>query len=63
MNEEGMSEDGVIKLLEEARSMDIDYRRVFSSMCTIPHPIAVKAYNMFIASNAGTPVSLRELKN
>ncbi len=55
MNEEGMSEDEVIRLLEEARSMDIDYRRVFSSMCTIPHPIAVKAYNMFIASNAGDP--------
>jgi Glutamate decarboxylase and related PLP-dependent proteins len=63
MNEEGMSEDGVIKLLEEARSMDIDYRRVFSSMCTIPHPIAVKAYNMFIASNAGDPGIFKGTKN
>jgi tyrosine decarboxylase/aspartate 1-decarboxylase len=62
MNEEGMSEDGVIKLLEEARSMDIDYRRVFSSMCTIPHPIAVKAYDMFIASNAGDPGIFRGTK-
>jgi len=45
----------VLKELEELRSKDIPYKRVLSSMCTVPHPIAVKAHVMFIETNLGDP--------
>lgn len=37
------------------KSEDRGYRKVLSSMCTLPHPIAVKAHEMFIESNLGDP--------
>jgi tyrosine decarboxylase/aspartate 1-decarboxylase len=49
----------VLKELEVFRSKDIDYKRVLSSMCTIPHPIAVKAHEMFINANLGDPAIFR----
>lgn len=45
----------VIKELKRFRSKDIPYHRVLSSMCTIPHPIAVEAHKLFIETNLGDP--------
>ncbi len=45
-------------MLDELRSIrqeDISYSRVLSSMCTIPHPTAVKAHELFIETNLGDP--------
>jgi len=53
MNQEGLSEEEVLSLLSSARLRDIPYERVLSSMCTIPHPVAVKAHMQFIESNLG----------
>lgn len=45
----------VIEELKRYRSMDIPYSRVLSSMCTIPHEIAVRAHQLFINTNLGDP--------
>jgi len=45
----------VLEELEEFRRMDIPYDRVLGSMCTVPHPIAVKAHMMFLETNLGDP--------
>ncbi len=45
----------VMDELRSYRSKDIPYSRVLSSMCTVPHPIAVKAHIMFIETNLGDP--------
>ncbi len=50
-----VSEDDVLEELESYLSKDVPYSRVLSSMCTNPHPIAVKAHCMFIRSNLGDP--------
>ena len=55
MLEDGLPEDDVIRRLASVREKDRGYRKVLSSMCTIPHPIAVKAHNIFIESNLGDP--------
>ncbi len=47
--------DEVLKELEHYLSKDIPYSRVLSSMCTNPHPIAVKAHCMFLRTNLGDP--------
>ncbi|AGK60831.1 tyrosine decarboxylase MnfA [Archaeoglobus sulfaticallidus PM70-1] len=44
-----------IRILKEFRSQDIPYNRVLSSMCTTPHPLALKAHEMFIETNLGDP--------
>ena len=41
--------------LSSFRAKDIPYSRVLSSMCTTPHPIAVKAHELFIETNLGDP--------
>ncbi|MGA9100202.1 MAG: tyrosine decarboxylase MfnA, partial [Methanotrichaceae archaeon] len=55
MIEEGLTEDEVLKILEEMRARDHCYDRFFSTMCTQPHPIAVRAHNMFLETNLGDP--------
>jgi tyrosine decarboxylase/aspartate 1-decarboxylase len=52
----------VIDELTRIRAKDIPYSRVLSSMCTIPHPIAVKAHIMFIETNLGDPGIFRGTK-
>ncbi|WP_456327347.1 tyrosine decarboxylase MfnA [Archaeoglobus sp.] len=46
-------------MLEEFRRKDFPYSRILSSMCTIPHPIAVKAHIEFINANLGDPAVFR----
>ncbi len=45
----------VLKELESYLSRDLQYSRILSSMCTNPHPVAVKAHTMFIRTNLGDP--------
>ena len=45
----------VLEELLEFRLKDISYKRVLSSMCTVPHPLAVKAHVMFLETNLGDP--------
>ena len=55
MDEKGLLEEEVFEELNCFSNSDSNFRKVLSSMCTIPHPIAVKAYNQFIHSNIGDP--------
>ena len=48
-----------LKELKEFRKRDIPYTRVLSSMCTLPHPIAIKAHIEFISVNLGDPAIFR----
>jgi len=43
----------IIKELEEAKKMDASFENILGSMCTPPHEIAIKAYEMFIETNLG----------
>ncbi len=45
----------IIRELMNYRERDIPYSRVLSSMCTVPHPVALKAHEIFIETNLGDP--------
>lgn len=45
----------IINELRSVRAKDIPYSRVLSSMCTVPHPVAVEAHKLFIETNLGDP--------
>ncbi|UYZ39399.1 MAG: tyrosine decarboxylase MfnA [Candidatus Methanospirare jalkutatii] len=53
MEERGLSEEEVLSLLEEKKRKDLKYERIFSSMCSYPHKIAVKAHMKFLEANLG----------
>ena len=55
MQKKGCSEEELFSYLSSARKKDRAYNKVLSSMCTIPHPVAVRAHNMFIETNLGDP--------
>jgi tyrosine decarboxylase / aspartate 1-decarboxylase len=55
LREHGVDESTIMKELEDAEQKNVPYARVLSSMCTAPHPIAVKAHKDFIVSNLGDP--------
>ena len=55
MNRDGMDEKTIESILTDLKSKDTPYERVLSSMCTYPHPIAVKAHTQFIEANLGDP--------
>ncbi|EHQ35091.1 tyrosine decarboxylase MfnA [Methanoplanus limicola] len=55
MQKKGCPEEEIFSFLSFARDKDRKYDKVLSSMCTIPHPVAVRAHNMFIESNLGDP--------
>ncbi len=55
MRKEALAEEEVLQILEEMRARDYSYDRFFSTMCTLPHPIAVRAHNMFLETNLGDP--------
>jgi tyrosine decarboxylase / aspartate 1-decarboxylase len=52
-----LSKKKVLKELNEIRKQNQRYEdgKIFCSMCTRPHPIAEKAYKMFLESNLGDP--------
>jgi tyrosine decarboxylase/aspartate 1-decarboxylase len=55
MQKKGCSEEELFSFLSSVKKNDRAYRKVLSSMCTIPHPVAVRAHNMFIETNLGDP--------
>ncbi len=55
MREKALSEDEVMRLLEKTKASDFSYDRFFSTMCTKPHPIAIRAHDMFLETNLGDP--------
>ena len=55
MNMHGTDKETVESILDELKSRDTPYERILSSMCTYPHPIAVKAHQQFIEANLGDP--------
>ncbi|HEX7445255.1 MAG TPA: tyrosine decarboxylase MfnA [Methanothrix sp.] len=55
MRDEALPADEVMRILEKTRERDYSYDRFFSTMCTLPHPIAVRAHDMFLETNLGDP--------
>jgi tyrosine decarboxylase/aspartate 1-decarboxylase len=55
LREQGADEGQIFAELEKARAADTSYGRVLSSMCTDPHPVAVRAYQEFVNTNLGDP--------
>lgn len=57
LNDEGMDLDEVRALLNGFDSKDIRFSsgRIFGSMCTSPHPLALEAHLRFHESNLGNP--------
>jgi tyrosine decarboxylase/aspartate 1-decarboxylase len=53
--EKSLPEEKVIRILEEMKGKDLQYDRFFSTMCTRPHSIAIKAHNLFLETNLGDP--------
>ena len=51
----GCSEEELFSFLSRKKREDLDYDIIFSSMCTIPHPVAVRAHAMFMETNLGDP--------
>jgi tyrosine decarboxylase/aspartate 1-decarboxylase len=55
MRNSGCSEQELFGFLAGKRQMDRDHSRILSSMCTVPHEIAVRAHCMFMETNLGDP--------
>ena len=55
MREKGIPENEVLGFLKNFKAHDCNYDRFFSTMCSKPHPIAIKAHNMFLETNLGDP--------
>jgi tyrosine decarboxylase / aspartate 1-decarboxylase len=57
MEEKGKSKTEVFERLKEFKKKDMTHRsgRILGSMCTCPHPVGLKAYQMFLESNLGDP--------
>ena len=55
MEEIGCSREEVLSLLAGYRSRDVPHSRIFSSMCTVPHEIALAAHALFVSTNLGDP--------
>ena len=53
--EDSIPEEEVLRILDEMKGRDLHYDRFFSTMCTRPHSIAVKAHNLFLETNLGDP--------
>ncbi len=53
--EDSIPEEEVLRILEDMKGRDLQYDRFFSTMCTRPHSIAVKAHNLFLETNLGDP--------
>jgi tyrosine decarboxylase/aspartate 1-decarboxylase len=57
MQKKGIPREQVFEKLREYKKKDLTYQsgRIMGSMCTLPHPLAVEAYNLFLESNLGDP--------
>lgn len=55
MDADGLLADELFCYLKARRNEDIPYSHILSSMCTIPHKVAVEAHNLFVETNLGDP--------
>ncbi len=55
MRECGLPEEEVFSLLDEKKAEDLAHCSILSSMCTLPHPVAVRAHVQFLETNLGDP--------
>ncbi|MDI6888993.1 MAG: tyrosine decarboxylase MfnA [Methanocellales archaeon] len=55
MDETGVTETEVLGLLRRIKERDMPFERILSSMCTMPHPLAIQAHMEFIETNLGDP--------
>ncbi len=57
MQYKGLSEKETISKLKKLSKLDFNYEdgKILCSMCTKPHPLAVKAHKLFLNSNLGDP--------
>ena len=55
MLNKGISETELFTFLAERKSEDLDHDFILSSMCTVPHSVAVRAHCMFMETNLGDP--------
>jgi tyrosine decarboxylase / aspartate 1-decarboxylase len=55
MRETGCTEEELFSYFTQKKSEDCDWERILSSMCTCPHPVAVKAHSLFFGTNLGDP--------
>ena len=55
MRECGLPEEEVFALLDEKKAGDLSHCSILSSMCTLPHPVAVRAHVQFLETNLGDP--------
>ena len=51
----GLPEEELFTFLAKKKSEDIDHANILSSMCTLPHSVAVRAHCMFMETNLGDP--------
>src|SRR5512145_2147188 len=55
MLNKGRSEEELFTFLAARKSEDLDHAYILSSMCTVPHAVAVRAHCMFMETNLGDP--------
>jgi tyrosine decarboxylase / aspartate 1-decarboxylase len=55
MLNKGCSKEELFSFFSKKKGEDIDYKYILSSMCTLPHPVAVQAHIMFMETNLGDP--------
>jgi len=57
MEDKGISKTEIFNQLEAYKEKDMTYGsgKILGSMCTSPHPVGLKAYQMFSESNLGDP--------
>jgi tyrosine decarboxylase/aspartate 1-decarboxylase len=55
MLNKGRTEEELFTFFAAKKSEDLDHDYILSSMCTIPHSVAVRAHCMFMETNLGDP--------
>jgi tyrosine decarboxylase/aspartate 1-decarboxylase len=55
MLNKGRSEEELFSFFSQKKREDLDHNYILGSMCTLPHPVAVRAHCMFMGTNLGDP--------
>ncbi|MDD1709515.1 MAG: tyrosine decarboxylase MfnA [Methanoregulaceae archaeon] len=55
MRSKGIPEEDLFSFFETKKLQDKNHLYILSSMCTLPHPVAVKAHALFMETNLGDP--------
>jgi tyrosine decarboxylase / aspartate 1-decarboxylase len=55
MLNKGRTQEELFSFFSKKKQEDLDYDFILSSMCTVPHSVAVRAHCMFMETNLGDP--------